>query len=154
MGLGSSPVPIFNGVVSARPKLTSVIVCVLDANSPPCGPPRGTRNLSWGENPRLREWRLKNSTTQSWTACALAVEMPLLHTDEELFRVLTGENRAETEGFEPSEPLRVLHLSRVVHSAGLCDVSMVVPKSTLAIIAGSRGQSDSGGLLVGEQAAL
>jgi hypothetical protein len=31
--------------------------------------------------------------------------------------------RAETEGFEPSEPLRVLHLSRVVHSAGLCDVS-------------------------------
>ena len=30
---------------------------------------------------------------------------------------------AETEGFEPSEPLRVLHLSRVVHSTGLCDVS-------------------------------
>jgi len=28
---------------------------------------------------------------------------------------LGGQSRAETEGFEPSEPLRVLHLSRVVH---------------------------------------
>jgi hypothetical protein len=28
---------------------------------------------------------------------------------------LTGTFRAETEGFEPSEPVRVLHLSRVVH---------------------------------------
>src|SRR4051794_24363938 len=35
----------------------------------------------------------------------------------------TDVKRAETEGFEPSEPLRVLHLSRVVHSTGLCDVS-------------------------------
>ena len=30
---------------------------------------------------------------------------------------------AETEGFEPSVPQGELHLSRVVHSAGLCDVS-------------------------------
>ena len=34
-----------------------------------------------------------------------------------------GFGGAETEGFEPSEPVRVLHLSRVVHSTGLCDVS-------------------------------
>jgi site-specific DNA recombinase len=37
---------------------------------------------------------------------------------------------AETEGFEPSEPLRVLHLSRVVHSTGLCDVSRKPPQSS------------------------
>ena len=34
---------------------------------------------------------------------------------------------AETEGFEPSVPLRGLHLSRVVHSTGLCDVSEYGP---------------------------
>ncbi len=33
------------------------------------------------------------------------------------------EKLAETRGFEPLVPLRGLHLSRVVHSAGLCDVS-------------------------------
>ena len=32
-------------------------------------------------------------------------------------------SRAETAGFEPAVPLRGLHLSRVVHSTGLCDVS-------------------------------
>jgi site-specific DNA recombinase len=37
---------------------------------------------------------------------------------------------AETEGFEPSEPVRVLHLSRVVHSTGLCDVSRKLPQSS------------------------
>jgi len=30
---------------------------------------------------------------------------------------------AETVGFEPTVPLQELHLSRVVHSTGLCDVS-------------------------------
>ena len=39
---------------------------------------------------------------------------------------------AETEGFEPSVPLRGLHLSRVVHSAGLCDVSWMKRASSLA----------------------
>lgn len=38
--------------------------------------------------------------------------------------------RAETEGFEPSVPLRGLHLSRVVHSAGLCDVSSALALRT------------------------
>ena len=38
--------------------------------------------------------------------------------------VITGAfSSAETEGFEPSVPQGELHLSRVVHSAGLCDVS-------------------------------
>ena len=42
-----------------------------------------------------------------------------------------GDGGAETEGFEPSEPVRVLHLSRVVHSAGLCRVSQGVAVATL-----------------------
>ncbi len=53
---------------------------------------------------------------------------------------------AETRGFEPLVPVRGLHLSRVVHSAGLCDVSrhpLREDRMHLASITGSRGSDES-----------
>ena len=57
------------------------------------------------------------------------------------FRARWGLSRAETRGFEPLVPLRGLHLSRVVHSTGLCDVSSrcACANATAIITRGCRG---------------